>query len=234
VKVGAVILARLDSKRLPEKAMRELNGRPLIQYAFDVCAAVEGIDRTILATTELPEDDRLVRYAESRGIDCFRGAVDNVAGRFLGAMERYGLDAALRYNGDSPLNRPALLAQAVAWFREKNWDLVTNVPGRTYPFGISVEVIGRPIMKAACAAMTDESQREHVTKFFYDVPSFARTRYMTTAEAGMSGIQLAVDDGEDMERVGWILEHLRDPLLDAPLAALVELARAYERQRRGT
>jgi len=231
VKIGAIILARLDSRRLPGKALRDLNGRPLIQYAFDACAAVAGLDRIVLATTTLPEDDPLARYAEEHGVACFRGAVDDVAGRFLGAMEHCGLDAALRYNGDSPLNRPALLAEGVAAFREAQWDLVTNVPGRTYPFGISVEVVGAPIMQAACAAMTDAAQREHVTKFFYDVPTFARTRHLRAGEGGMSGIQLAVDDGDDMERVRFVLDRLGEPLRDAPLATIGALARAYDHER---
>lgn len=230
MKVGAIILARLDSRRLPDKALRDLNGKPLIQYAFEACAAVTGIDETILATTDLPSDDRLARSAEMHGVRCFRGAVDDVAGRFLGAMSACGLDAALRYNGDSPFNRPALLAQAVAAFREGGCDLVTNVPGRTYPFGISAEVISALIMKAACAAMADAAHREHVTKFFYDNPHFARTRTLTAAP-GMSGIQLAVDDATDFARAAWILDHLREPLLQAPLAAIVTLATAFDQAR---
>ena len=230
MKIGAIILARLDSRRLPDKALRDLNGQPLIQYAFDACAAAAGVDQVILATTVLPADDRLARYAVDRGVACFRGDADDVAGRFLGTMRHYGLDAALRYNGDSPLNRPALLAQGIAAFREARWDLVTNVPGRTFPFGISVEVIGTPIMQAACAAMTDASQREHVTKFFYDVPTFARTRHLRAVD-GISGVRLAVDDGEDLERARFVLDRLREPLRDAALSTIVNLARDYDRQR---
>src|SRR5262249_939129 len=153
---------------------------------------------------------------------------DDVAGRFLGAMNQYGLDAALRLNGDSPFNRPALLAHAVSLFREGGWDLVTNVPGRSYPFGVSAEVVGTPVMRKACATMADAPQREHVTKFFYDNPDFARTHTITATERGMSGIQLAVDDETDFARATFILERLREPLLQAPLATIVGLAKDFE------
>lgn len=229
MRIGAVVLARLDSRRLPDKVLRSLNGRPLIQYAFDACAATAGLDLTVLATTSRPDDDRLVEYAESQGIPCFRGATDDVAGRFLAAMEQFDMKAGLRFNGDSPLNRPQLLAEAVSIFRSGDWDFVTNVPGRSYPFGISAEVIGLSVMKAACAAMTDSAHREHVTKFFYDFPSFAHTRCMTATSEGMTGIQLAVDDAEDMERVAWILRQIREPLPQVSLPTIVELAKAYDR-----
>ncbi|WP_445492872.1 cytidylyltransferase domain-containing protein [Rhodopseudomonas sp. RCAM05734] len=229
MKVGAVVLARLDSRRLPGKALLELNGRPLIQYAFDACAATAGIDVTVLATSDRAEDDPLAAYAEAHGIGCFRGDLDDVAGRFLGALEFYNLDGALRFNGDSPLNRPALLGRAVSVFRGGDWDLVTNVPGRTFPFGISVEVVGASIMKAACAAMTDNLHREHVTKFFYDMPQFARTFHIVNELQGMTGLQLAVDDVADMERVGWILRRLPAPLSDVSLAQIVECAQQYDR-----
>src|SRR4051794_40319569 len=142
MKIGAIVLARMDSRRLPNKALRDVAGQPLIQYAFDACAATPGVDVTILATTNRTEDDALAGYAQQKGISCYRGSPDDVAGRFLSVIETFGLDAALRFNGDSPLHRANLLAEAVEIFRSGNWDLVTNVPGRSFPYGISVEVIG--------------------------------------------------------------------------------------------
>ena len=226
--IGAVVLARLDSRRLPGKALRNLHDRPLIQYAFDVCVATRGIEGTVLATTDRREDDPLAAYAETQGIPCYRGAMEDVAGRFLAAMDQFGFDAAVRYNGDSPLNRPALLAEAVAKFHNEAPDLVTNVPGRTYPFGLSIEIVGRSVMRAACAAMTEARHREHVTQFFYDHPGFARTALMAAEDRTMSGIQLAVDTAGDLARMARIVVRLGPDWLLAPLAAIVSLAQDDE------
>ena len=227
MRVGAIVLARLDSRRLPNKALLELNGRPLIQYALEACAAAQGIDIVVLATTGRAEDDPLAAYADQQSVPCFRGAVDDVAGRFLAAMRQYDLQAGVRFNGDSPLNRPSLLAEAVAIFRSGDWDFVTNVPGRSFPFGISVEIVGLSAMQAAYAAMTRADEREHVTKFFYDHPEFARTHVMKAGSVGMSGLQLAVDDASDLTRIAWILRHLQVPLQEASLGTIVRLANTY-------
>ena len=227
MRLGAIVLARLDSRRLPGKALRQVAGRPLVQYAFDACAATRGVDEVVLATSDRPEDDPLADYAERQSIACFRGSIDDVAARFLGAMQRFDFQGAVRFSGDSPLHRPDLLAEAVGVFRSGNWDLVTNVPGRTFPYGISVEVVGRSIMEKACATMTRDDEREHVTKFFYDHPSFARSYFMASSIDEMSGIQLAVDDASDLARTEWILGRLEVPLRHAPLTKIVQLAKAY-------
>src|SRR4051812_7803637 len=115
--IGAIILARLDSNRLPGKALRDIAGRPLVGYVVDLCRQVAGVDQVVLATSNRAVDEPLARFARSEGIACVRGDTEDVAGRFLYAMESTGFAGALRVNGDSPLNRPALLARAVEVFR---------------------------------------------------------------------------------------------------------------------
>lgn len=227
MRIGAVILARLDSRRLPGKALIEVAGRPLLGHAVDICRHVAGLDAIALATSDRPEDDALEAFAHSEGITCVRGSLDDVAGRFLAAMRQLDLDGALRLNGDSPLNRPALLGQAVERFRQGDRDLVTNVVGRTYPFGVSAEVVGRAAMERACTAMEAPEHREHVTKMFYDHPELVRMEVLANPEAGMSGVQLAVDDQDDLDRFAWIASR-RPDFITAPLSDLVALARAFE------
>jgi N-acylneuraminate cytidylyltransferase len=49
-KVLAVIPARGGSKRVPQKNIREVNGRPLIAYTIDQAEAADRIDRAIVST----------------------------------------------------------------------------------------------------------------------------------------------------------------------------------------
>jgi len=229
MRVGAIVVARLDSRRLPRKALRDLGGRPMIAWAFDICRSLDRVDAVILATTDRPDDDDLADFALDCGVAIFRGDVNDVAGRFLAAMEKFELGAALRLNGDSPLNRPALLNGALGLFRAGGADVVSNVPGRTYPYGISAEVIGVEAMRYAHAAMPAASaDREHVTQYFYRQSGPVRLRLMPAAAAGMSGVQLAVDDEIDLARAAWIMSRLDRPLFEASLQDLVRLSRAFD------
>lgn len=206
--VGAVILSRLDSTRLPGKALRLVHGRPLLDYVIELCRLIDGVSVIVLATSDRTVDDPIAEFAEKANVHCVRGSVENVAGRFLSAMEQFELDAALRVNGDSPLNDPKLLSSGVEIIKSGNYDLVTNVPDRTYPFGMSLEVVLRETMRKAYASFRDAGCFEHVTKYFYDHPQCFRIRKILSDCPAFAGVQLSVDRIEDLMRFSWVVEQL--------------------------
>src|SRR3954467_15737288 len=48
--VCIVIPARLGSTRLPEKALADINGKPMIQHVYERAKKVPGVDQVIVAT----------------------------------------------------------------------------------------------------------------------------------------------------------------------------------------
>jgi len=227
VKIGAILLSRMDSTRLPGKALFDVGGRPLLSYALSFCQKIDDLDSIAIATSTRVVDDPLSDFAKFHGIPCIRGSLDDVAERFLSAMEVLNLDAAVRINGDSPLNNTHLLSDGIRLFRRGNFDLVSNVPARTYPYGMSVEVVGRKAMEYACSVMGDVQHREHVTKYFYDNQDKFDISIMTSGEPQFSEVQLAVDTREDFDRFVWIVNSLEGDPADSDIGTLVKLARAY-------
>jgi spore coat polysaccharide biosynthesis protein SpsF len=227
VKIGAIILSRMDSTRLPGKALLDVGGRPLLTYALSLCQKIDDLDSIAIATSTRLVDDPLSDFAKFHGIPCIRGSLDDVADRFLSAMEVLNLDAAVRINGDSPLNNKHLISDGIRLFRTDNFDLVSNVPARTYPYGMSVEVVGRKAMEYACSVISDAQHREHVTKYFYDNQDKFDISLMTSGVAEFSEVQLAIDTREDLDRFEWIIGNLEGDPADSDIASLVKLAKAY-------
>ena len=227
MKIGAIILSRMDSTRLPGKALLDVSGRPLLSYALSFCQKIKCLDSITLATSTRAVDDPLSDFAEFHGISCVRGSLNNVAKRFLSAMEALNLDAAVRINGDSPLNNTALISDGMRLFRSGNFDLVSNVPARTYPYGMSVEVVGRKAMEHACSLMTNTKHKEHVTKYFYDNQDKFDISLMTSGVAEFSDVQLAIDTHEDFDRFKWIINNLECDPADSDITTLVKLAKEY-------
>ena len=62
--VVAIITARGGSKGIPRKNLRELGGKPLIQYTFDAAQSSTLIDEIILST----DDEEIANFAIERGI----------------------------------------------------------------------------------------------------------------------------------------------------------------------
>jgi spore coat polysaccharide biosynthesis protein SpsF len=234
MRIGAVVLARSDSTRLPGKVLRPLAGRPLLTHILEVCRRTAGVDVTIVATTARSIDDNLARLVRAERVEVYRGATNDVARRLFNAMEEYGLDAAARVNADSPLQRPSLLAEGISRFRRETVDLVTNVPGRTYPYGMSVEVVSTTAMKEALEMMAqghcDENAeyREHVTKIFYDRSDVFEVVRLPPGPSIAGAVRLAVDEPADLIRAEAIANALGDRLYSATLEEVVALALSYD------
>tara|TARA_B100000780_G_scaffold102373_1_gene71555 strand:+ start:8505 stop:9212 length:708 start_codon:yes stop_codon:yes gene_type:complete len=227
VKIGAIILSRMDSTRLPGKALLDVGGRPLLSYALSFCQKIDDLDSIAIATSTRAVDDPLSDFAKFHGIPCIRGSLDDVAERFLSAMKILNLDVAVRINGDSPLNNKTLISYGIKLFRSGNFDLVSNVPARSYPYGMSVEVIGRKAMEYACSVMSDAQHREHVTKYFYDNQDKFDISLIKSEVAEYSEVQLAIDTREDLDRFKWIIRNIEGDPAESDIASLVKLAKAY-------
>ncbi len=198
--LGAIVLARFDSSRLPGKGLIEVSGRPLLAYTIERLRKVPALERIILATSDRNMDDGLAAFAATSGVECFRGSAADVAGRVLRCAQAFNIDAFARVNGDSPLIDYDAITDAIRRYDGTGADVVTNVFPRSFPSGASVEIVRTKAFERAYAAMTKPGHFEHVTKFFYDNPGAFSIINMDSKDPALTLINLAVDTREDLER----------------------------------
>ena len=223
MRIGVIILVRLDSTRLPMKAFNKIAGKELLLRIIEVCERISGIESIIISTTNREVDNPLVDFAIKNRIKYYRGDLKNVAKRFYGSMVANNLDAAIRINGDSPLQRPALLSEAVKIFRENEIDLVTNVPGRKFPYVMSIEVVSTKAMQKICEKSLTIAQAEHVTKYFYDNLRNFRAHLIQPDTDMIKGYQLAVDSKNDLINIEKIIETLGSDLFTATPETIIKI-----------
>ncbi len=205
MRIGIVVQARMTSSRLPGKVLLPLAGRPLLQWVLERAIRAAYAERVIVATSSESSDDPIATWCHEMGASCIRGPLDDVARRFLVAAETHGLDAMVRLCADSPLIDPALIERGIELFQAKRPDLVTNVfPRRTFPAGLSVEVMATESLAAAAARMDSPEQREHVTTYFYDHPGRFRIESFASGR-DFGGLSLVVDTPGDLARLEALL-----------------------------
>lgn len=209
-RVIAIVQARMSSRRLPGKVLRHVHGKPLLRYLIERLERCRELQGIVLATSTERDDDALESFAHNEGMNVYRGSIDNVAERMLEAARAASCDGFVRISGDSPLMDQKLVDRAVRVFREKRPDLVTNVQTRTFPKGQSVEVINVSTMEMACAEMSSDHEREHVTPSFYENTDRFDIAAMTSAK-DYGSVQLSVDTADDLERFERILDLLGKP-----------------------
>ena len=80
-------------------------------------------------------------YCIKNQIKYFRGNLENVAERFLHAGLKFDYDYAIRVNGDNLFLDHKLISEMISMLDLNHYDLVSNVKDRTFPKGISVEIV---------------------------------------------------------------------------------------------
>ena len=109
--IGILIQVRMKSQRLLHKALRPLFGQPLI---LRLSERLESTNLPVIwCTSAFKEDAILSDYAKSYGYECFKGAPENIAQRFIDCMDFYGFDRIVRVTGDNPLTCPEMIKKMV-------------------------------------------------------------------------------------------------------------------------
>ena len=61
--IGAIIFSRFDSRRLPGKAMLDIEGRPLLGRVIDRTKKIKKIQKIIVATSNRDTDNIISDFA---------------------------------------------------------------------------------------------------------------------------------------------------------------------------
>jgi spore coat polysaccharide biosynthesis protein SpsF len=215
----------MDSRRFPGKALRELAGMPIIEHALRRLERCECFDHVVLATTGRSVDDALAeRFAEFGG-RVYRASDDevhDVAKRFVSAAKSVGASVAMRANGDSPFPDRWLIEQGMALLANDP-DLVTNLLPRSYPYGISVELVNVEALRRELPNIT-EAQREHVTACFYAAPERFNIMSVPPCPWPPCPMRLTVDEPADLDALEKVLARLPCPVLDADMPTIIAAA----------
>jgi len=225
MKIGLIVLCRYGSSRLPGKILKQINGRTVLGHIVDRIRRGADDLPLVIATSTDPSDDAIATYCRRAGLECFRGSLDDVAGRFQACAENYGWDFAVRINGDNLFLDKDVLRAMLAVADTDVFDLVTNVPGRTFPRGMSIEIIRVPFYAKVMNVVADFEHREHVTSWLYQNDDLGR-RYVFKNKIcpEAANFQLAVDTEDDFRLAQRILSEAGPEAPNLDLRALYKLA----------
>jgi len=229
MKIGAIVLCRYDSSRLPGKILTKIDERPLLQLILERVGSVFASDRICVATTVEATDDPIAEYCRQNGVNCFRGHKEDVAQRFLDCANAYEYDFAIRINGDNLFTDPAVLRSMVQIAESNEYDFVTNVVGRTFPTGMSVEIVRRTFYSQSISLFDQAEHREHVTLYFYQNPSIGKRFIFENQVCPEAvGMHLAIDTPDDLRVAQAIFGCMDDNHLQYDMCDIVKLRREVQ------
>ena len=71
MKIAAIIQARMSSKRLPNKVMLPLSGKPVLEHVIERLKYSKIIEDIIVATSSDISDQKIVDFCKKKNFDTF-------------------------------------------------------------------------------------------------------------------------------------------------------------------
>lgn len=215
----ALIAARMGSSRFKGKTLTPVMGVPMLGRMVERIRQSASIDRIVLATTDLPEDDGLEAWSKDQGLLCYRGSSEDVLGRLHGAAKAFKMNTIVEMLGDNPLVHSDMIDAAVEKFDSDDCDYVATLTNeyphaaeelKRFPIGVRVQVFSFDTLQR-CADMTSEDRhREHATSFIGERPDVFKTGFVEAKGAfstmNKPAYTFAVNFAQNLDLISKIFE----------------------------
>jgi|TARA_Y100000389_G_C17468516_1_gene528014 spore coat polysaccharide biosynthesis protein SpsF len=199
-----LVQARVNSKRLPKKMLKKINGNSILEILIDRLKLSKKISEVIILTSKNNSDNPIIKICKSKKVKFYRGSLNNVAKRFYEVIKMKKTKSFMRICGDSPLIDHNLIDKAISKFDVKKYDILTNIFPRSYPKGQSIEIINSKIFQEIFLLFKNKNNKEHVTTYFYE--NFKKFKiYKLKNNINQSNINLSIDTIEDFNRMKKLL-----------------------------
>jgi spore coat polysaccharide biosynthesis protein SpsF len=200
---GLFLQVRLDSSRLPGKALLPLAGKPMVSHAME---ALKKVDADIHAlVTDEGSRERLLPLAEDALFEVFVGSKLDVLRRYCDAARHYGVQTIIRATGDNPLVSRDLAEKLLEEHRKFDSDY-SGYFGM--PLGTGVEIIRAAALLRAERETREPYDREHVTPYLYRNPQEFYLHRPLADRQFRSRFRVTVDTKEDYKLVTRIFREI--------------------------
>lgn len=221
-----VLQSRTNSKRLPGKALKELQGIPLVAHCIRRLKNVHPMAKLVLATSSMAQDDEIARVAATEGVDCFRGSEDDVLDRIYKAACQYEAGFIVRATGDNPLVDGTEARRVLEEALSGRWDYVCGfkeADGLVPPIGVAVEAFTFEALESAWANGKRHEHREHINDYFFDNCGQFRIKYLPCLPYNhCPGLSLTVDTIDDFNFIEDIARGIKKPLEGCATREIIE------------
>lgn len=213
MRAGIILQVRMDSRRLPGKALALVGGRPLVEQCIRRLQHGDAAP-VILATTTRDDDQVLAALGHLAGVGVFRGAASDVLDRFVRCAAAYDLAYVIRATADNPAVDPAAPQRVLDALVRTGADYVRE---EGLPYGAAVEGVTTAALMRAAALARDAEDREHVTTFVQRRTDLFRGVCLDAPPPlARPDVRLTVDTPDDLLRMRQLYDSIAADLPTVP------------------
>ncbi len=207
-KIGCIIEARTNSKRLPNKVLLPVLNKPILYWLTKRIKKIKKIEEIVLATTTNKNDDILVEFAKKNKIKSFRGSENNVVSRVCEAARKFKIKTIVEITGDCPVIDINIINQSLEIFEKNSVEYVNNCNYRSYPDGMDVQIFNAKSLKKTLRNTKDPKELEHVGLHLIRNPHKFKTINIIAPKINyFPSLGLTLDEKKDYILLKKIIEH---------------------------
>ena len=205
--LAAILQARTGSTRLPNKVLKKIYGKTLLELFVNRIRSSSLIEKIIIATTSNADDNVIEELAQEIGVDCFRGNENDLLDRYYCCAKQFNVDPILRITPDDPFVDYQIIEKGVKIYRNTTVNFVTNHFEPTYPEGLDIEIYSFETLEKCWKRAKLASEREHVFLYIQNHPEeFKIVNF--GQERNYSHLRWTIDYQCDFEMTKAIYRHL--------------------------
>lgn len=209
--IVVMVQARVNSARLPRKVLKPLGSTSVLGFLLNRLKRCKSNIEVVVVTTDLFEDDAIVRETSRHGVASFRGSENDVLKRFLDCALAFQADIIVRVTADCPLIDPNMLDEMITLFlADENISFMSNQTPASFPDGFDIDIFTKELLVQANSLQGDDYSKEHVTPLMKRIVGEHLVNWPCARD--LSSFRFTVDDSGDLEFLNCIvLKYVKSP-----------------------
>ncbi len=195
----------MGSSRLPNKVLRDICGKPDLQWVIERVKRSREVDEVMVITSIEIENLPLIRLCTQLGIRVFVGSENDVLDRYYQAAKLIRPESVIRVTADCPMFDWRYLDYAINCFDEKSDYLWMG--SDAFPDGLDLEIMRYDALELAWENATLQSEREHVTLYFRNHPELFSIQLFDFPIKGVGHYRWTLDEEEDYKLINRVYEY---------------------------
>lgn len=205
-RIGVIIACRMKSTRLKRKAILPIQGLASIERCIINAKKIKSADEIILATSTLPEDQVLKKYALKQRVRFFAGDPEDVMLRYLGVAEKYKLDIVIRVTGDCPI----VSYEMAEFLLQRHFEKGNDYTGpKEYVTGLISEIYNVNTLKKVVEHLDNAKHSEYMTWYMLTNKDIFQIGTVELPKEWVRNYRLTLDFKEDLDMLNALFGKLQ-------------------------
>lgn len=205
MKYLAMIQARCGSSRLPNKVLKDLCGKPVLQRVIERVQKSKYVNEVMVITSIEKNNLPILALCANLGVRVGIGSENDVLDRFYQTAKLLEPDYVIRITADCPCFDWQLLDNAITEMKSESDYL--GMLSETFADGLDLEIIKFSALKKAYLEANHSFEREHVTQYIVRHPELFEIQDFSSPIGNFGNYRWTVDEPEDYDLVKNIYEH---------------------------